>query len=102
MARKKTKSYSEEYRREAVFLADQPGKTAREVAGDLGIHVNQIYNWRTQFNKLSKNQFSTLQGVDYSSDEATEIKRLKHEITQLKEENDILKKATAYFANLKK
>ena len=102
MARRKTKSYSEEYRRQAVSLADQPGKTAREVADDLGINVNQIYNWRTQFNKLSKKQFRTLQGVDYSNSDSDEVKRLKHEIAQLKEENDILKKATAYFANLKK
>ena len=46
MARKKGKSYSEEFRRNAVALADQPDKTAREVAESLGIHVNQIYNWR--------------------------------------------------------
>ncbi len=102
MARKKTKSYSEEYRRQAVSLADQQGKTAREVAEDLGIHVNQIYNWRTQFNKLSKKQFRTLQGVDYSKEEADEIRHLKHENDKLREENDLLKKVTAYFANLNK
>ena len=102
MVRKRSKDYSEEFRRQAVSLADQPGKTAREVADDLGIHVGQIYNWRTQFNKLSKNQFKTLNGIDYSTDEAAEIKRLKHENAKLKEENEILKKATAYFANLNK
>ena len=102
MARKKTNSYSEQFRKQAVSLADQPGKTAREVADELGINVGQIYNWRTQFTKLSKNQFNTLNGVDYSSDEAAEIKRLKHENAKLKEENEILKKATAYFANLNK
>lgn len=102
MVRKRSKDYSEEFRRQAVSLADQPGKTAREVADDLGIHVGQIYNWRTQFNKLSKNQFKTLNGIDYSNDEAAEVKRLKHENAKLKEENEILKKATAYFANLNK
>jgi len=50
MGKKTVNRYTEEYRREAVSLADQPGKTAREVAESLGIHVNQIYNWRTQFN----------------------------------------------------
>ena len=102
MGTKKTQSYPEEFRKQAVSLADQPGKTAREVADELGIHVGQIYNWRTQFSKISKKQFQIHEGVDYNKDELNEIKRLKHEIAKLKEENEILKKATAYFANLNK
>lgn len=99
MARKKVKSYSEEFRRNAVALADQPDKTAREVAESLGIHVNQIYNWRTQFKKLSQGQFKTLEGVDYSKSESDEIRRLKRENTRLQKERDFLKKAVAYFAD---
>ena len=99
MGTKKVNRYSEEFRRQAVSLADQPGKTAREVADSLGIHVGQIYNWRTQFSKISKKQFQILEGVDYNKDELNEIKHLKHEIAKLKEENAVLKKATAYFAN---
>jgi len=98
MGKKKVNRYTEEFRRQAVSLADQPGKTAREVADSLGIHVGQIYNWRTQFSKISKKQFQILEGVDYNKDELNEIKRLKHEIAKLKEENAFLKKATAYFA----
>jgi transposase len=102
MGKKKVHHYTEEFRREAVSLADQPGKTAREVADSLGINVNQIYNWRTQFNKLSKKQFQSLEGVDYSKEELSEIRRLKHENAVLKEERDFLKKAVAYFANPQK
>jgi transposase len=102
MKKKRVKSYSEEFRKQAVSLADQPGKTAVEVADALGIHVNQIYNWRTQFKKLSQKQFQTLEGVDYSKEELNEIRRLKHENARLKAEVDFLKKAAAYFANLKK
>ena len=98
MATKKVKSYSEEFRRNAVALADQPDKTAREVAESLGIHVNQIYNWRTQFKKLSKGQFKIVDGVDYSKLESEEIRRLKRENSRLKKERDFLKKAVAYFA----
>lgn len=98
MKKRKARRYSEEFRKQAVSLADQPGKTAREVADSLGIHVNQIYNWRTQFNKLSKKQFQILDGVDYRKEELDEIKRLKHENARLREENDFLKKAAAYFA----
>ena len=102
MAMKKVKRYTEEFRRQAVSLADQPGKTAREVADSLGIHVNQIYNWRTQFSKLSKKQFQIHEGVDYIRDESVEMKQLKHENAALKKENEFLKKATAYFANQNK
>ena len=99
MSKKRIHQYSEEFRKQAVSLADQPGKTAREVADSLGIHVNQIYNWRTQFSKLSKKQFQIHEGVDYVKDESDENKRLKHENEALKEENEFLKKAAAYFAN---
>jgi transposase len=98
MARKKTKSYPESFRKEAVRLADLPDRTAVDVAKELGLHVGQIYNWRTQFSKLSKGQFKVHEGVDYSKDEKEEIRRLKRENAKLRKECDFLKKATAYFA----
>ena len=98
MARKKTKSYPESYRKEAVRLADLPDRTAADVARELGIHVGQIYNWRCQFNKLSKGQFTVADGTNYSIAEKAEIRKLKKEVAKLKEERDFLKKATAYFA----
>ena len=98
MARNKTKSYPESFRKEAVRLADLPENTATDVAEKLNIHVGQIYNWRNQFKRLSGKQFNTLDGVDYSKDESAEMRALRKEVKQLKEERDFLKKATAYFA----
>jgi len=98
MARKKTKAYPESFRREAVQLADLPDRTAADVARELGIHPGQIYNWRTQFNKLSKKQFTVADGTNYSKDESVEVRKLKKRIAELEEERDFLKKATAYFA----
>ncbi len=102
MARRKTKAYPESFRKEAVRIADLPDRTATEVAKELGIHVGQIYNWRTQFNKLSKRQFTVADGTNYSKEETAEIRKLKKEVAQLKEERDFLKKATAYFAKADK
>jgi len=102
MAKRKTKSYPDSFRREAVRLADQPDRTAADVARELGIHVGQIYNWRTQFNKLSKGQFTVADGTNYSQEEKAEIRRLKKEVAELKQERDFLKKATAYFAKADK
>lgn len=102
MSKKKGQSYPESFRREAVRRSDEPGVTATDVAKELGIHPGQIYNWRCQFNKLSKGQFSVADGTDYSKTELSEIRKLKKEIAALKEERDFLKKATAYFANPEK
>ncbi|MEJ2463505.1 MAG: transposase [Candidatus Thiodiazotropha sp.] len=102
MAKKKTNSYPESFRREAVRMADQPDRTATDVARELGIHVGQIYNWRTQFNKLSKGQFTVADGTNYSQQEKAEIRKLKKQVAELEQERDFLKKATAYFAKTDK
>ena len=94
----KKRIYSESYRKEAVRLADLPDRTAADVARELGIHVGQIYNWRSQFNKLAKGQFTVSDGTNYSVAEKDEIRKLKKEVERLREERDFLKKATAYFA----
>jgi len=54
MARKKYQHYTDEFRREAVRRADQPGHTASSVAKELGIHPGQIYNWRRQFTRFAR------------------------------------------------
>lgn len=90
--------YTEDFRREAVRRCEEDGVTAAEVARELGIHPNQIYNWRNQYKRLSEKQFNTMNGVDYSKQESDEVRKLKRQIADLKEENEFLKKATAYFA----
>ena len=92
------KSYNEAFRREAVRLSEQPGRNATEVAREIGIHPGQIYNWRTQFNKLSKRQFTVADGTNYAKAESDEVRRLKKRVAELEQERDFLKKATAYFA----
>ena len=69
------------------------------MARELGIHPGQIYNWRRQYNRLSEKQFNSMNGVDYSKQESEEVRKLKREIADLKEERDFLKKAAAYFAS---
>ena len=96
------KSYNEAFRREAVRLSEQPGRNATEVARELGIHPGQIYNWRTQFNKLSKAQFTKTEGTNFAKAESEEVRRLKKRIAELEQERDFLKKATVYFAKADK
>ena len=106
MSDKRQASYTDKFRREAVRRADEPGVTATQIAKELGIHVNLIYNWRSQFKKIErlrsgetvKHQFKTTDGVDYSKAESDEVRKLRKRVAELEEERDFLKKATAYFA----
>ena len=90
--------YSEDFRREVVRRAAEPGACAADIARELGLHPNQIYNWRQQYKRLSDKQFNSMNGVDYSKEESEEVRKLKRELADLKEENDFLKKATAFFS----
>ena len=96
--RNKYNHYTEDFRREAVRRSEDPNTSAADVARELGIHPGQIYNWRRQYNRLSDKQFNTVNGVDYSKTESEEVRELKRQISDLKEENEFLKKATAYFS----
>ena len=109
MSNTKHPSYTDKFRREAVRRADEPGASATHIARDLGINVNMIYNWRSQFKKIDrlksgetvKHQFHNVDGVDYSKSESEELRKLRKEVVDLKEERDFLKKAAAYFSNQK-
>ncbi len=98
MARKKYQHYTEEFRKEAVKRADEPGVTQAQVAKELGVSAQQIANWKRQFNRLSDKQFNSVDGVDYSKQESEELRRLRRENKRLKEEMAFLKKVSAYFA----
>ena len=99
MARKKHQHYTEEFRKEAVKRSEQPGVTQAQVAKELGVSAQQIANWKRQFKRLSDKQFNSVDGVDYSKQEREEVRKLKRENKQLREEMEFLKKAAAYFAN---
>jgi transposase len=65
--------------------------SAAEVARNLGIHNTLLYRWVEQFGTKSD-------GTQVTPDEHDELIRLRRENKVLREERDILKKATAFFA----
>lgn len=86
--------YDEEFKKNAVKLSFASPKSVKQVAEDLGISENLIYRWRKKYTTDGeKTRYATLE---------EEIKALKLENAELKIERDMLKKATAYFANLHK
>jgi transposase len=87
--------FSPEFKREAVRLAEQSDGPITQVARELGIRVNQIYKWRRQ---IWEKQDEAFPGSGRYPAGETENVRLRRELERLRMENEILKKAKAYFA----
>ena len=83
-------NYDEGFKKNAVKLSYATPKTIKDFAADLGIHVSLIYNWRKIY---------TEEGDKTKVAEQQEsLRKLQLENAELKMENEMLKKATAYFA----
>ena len=89
------RSFSREFKLEAVRLVEERGVSVAQAARDLDIHDNVLRRWVRQYRKDPAHAFP---GAGQMKPEQAEIAQLKKEIRKLKAERDILKKAAAYFA----
>ena len=85
------RTYSEEFKREAVALVTEQGYSKTDAGRSLDIPANMIGRWLREFAEQSSVQL-------LSRDEREELNRLRRENRELRMEKDILKKASAYFA----
>jgi transposase len=89
------RKFSREFKLEAVNLVRERGVTVAQAARDLDVHENVLRKWIRDFAADPKHAFP---GPGQLKPEQQEIDRLRKEVTKLKAERDILKKAAAYFA----
>jgi transposase len=89
------RTFTPEFKLEAVKLVTERGMSRSQAARDLGIHVNVLRNWVEDFKRNAKQAFP---GRGRQRAEDAEITKLKRELADAKAERDILKKAIAYFA----
>lgn len=88
-------SYTKEFKIKAVELLDQSNKSVRQVAKELGVAENNLYNWRKQLHKKQEKAFPNQPQFD---EKELELRRLRSRVAELEEEREILKKAAAFFA----
>ena len=94
--RKKQRKYDPEFKQEVLRLVAE-GRSAIEVARDLGITPDIIYAWRRKEKRLvGAVAFAASGGKTLTGEE--ELKALREELTTTKRERDILKKALAIFS----
>jgi transposase len=89
------KSYTREFKTRAVQLMGESSKPIRQLAEELGVSENNLYNWRKQLREKQDEAFSNQPRLD---EKELEIRRLKARVLELEEEREILKKAAAFFA----
>lgn len=93
MNKKVKAKYNTEFKERAVSMVISSDKSIPEIAKDLGVKVTTLYTW------VSKAKSIDVQSNSQTNEQMfDELKRLKRELAEVKEQRDILKKATAYFA----
>ena len=89
----KQKRYSKEFKRQAAELVTKQGYSKAEAARRLGVSANSIADWILTLRKSGE-----LDEDDGTRREADQCRDLRKENRRLQMENEILKKAAAYFA----
>lgn len=94
------RKYSKEFKDSTVQLIINENQKVTDVAQDLDLNPKTLYHWVTTYKKdhniPTKN--INFKNKNANESESEELKRLRRENKLLKQERDILKKATAYFA----
>ena len=88
------RKYDEDFKKNAVKLSFASSKSVAQVARDLGVNDATLYRWRQKYTpEGDKTRYATLE----EENKALRLRNAEQAI-----EIDMLKKASAYFASLRK
>src|SRR5690625_2056009 len=95
-----SKTYSEEFKRDAVALHESsPEASIQPIATDRGVNSNALQNRLKKYGTGAHANIPTTERPSpHSVTEAERIHQLEREVSRLREERDILRKAAKYFA----
>ncbi|WP_162907541.1 transposase [Allorhizocola rhizosphaerae] len=85
--------HPEQFRRDAVALV-LSGRGTREVARELGVHYATLQSWVTKERQVRQ----VGRGGSVVDDRDAEVRELRKRVAELETEEEILRKAAAYFA----
>jgi transposase len=98
MRENKYRTYTDEFKREALELLKSSGKNAGQIERELGITAGLLLKWRKRYQVVSaENQEPKLVPSDLEAAKR-EIQRLQRELTEVAEEREILKKVVNIFS----
>ena len=92
---RKRKTYDRQFKLDAVRLVSEGKRSVREVAGEIGIDPNTLYQWKRD---LAKEEEEAFPGKGHLTAQEEEIRRLRKKLAEAEEDREILKKALGYFS----
>jgi len=93
--KRQMKRFDKQFKISAVKMVTEGGHTAAEVARSLGIHPNQLYNWKKKYSVSGDKAF-------IGKGHLTELSQLRKQLREVELERDILKKAVGIFSKTDK
>lgn len=95
MATKQRRQFTAEFKREAVKLTEQPGRSVSAVARELGVQRSVLKGWVDNF---ATGRYEKDRALPLKAAQQLENELLRRELARVRMERDILKKALGYFA----
>jgi transposase len=104
MSKRNYRTYTAEFKLEALELLKNSGKSAGQIERDLGITPGLLTKWRAKYKAVEKRGEGGEIALELTDLEAAnrEIRRLERELAEVKEEREILKKAVSIFSKRNK
>ena len=92
------RTYTEEFKLEALELLKSSGKSGGQIERDLGITPGLLGKWRDRYQVINQGaEQAHLEASDFEAAKR-EIKRLKRRLAEVEEEREILKKTINIFS----
>ena len=94
--KKTRRTYTSEFKLEAIRLSETSGKSDAQIEQDLGISSGCLSRWKQKFSEDGEYAFP---GRGRLTLEQEHVRQLEREVKLLRQERDILKKAVAIFSH---
>jgi transposase-like protein len=102
MSVQKRRKFDRDFKRNAVLLTSEPGRTVSSVAENLGINKDLLYRWRREYHKGNGKYSFPGNGREALTPDQERIRELEKKLKDTEMERDILKKAMGIFSRASK
>jgi transposase-like protein len=96
MMKKTRRTYTSEFKLEAIRLSETSGKSDAQIERDLGISPSCLYRWKKEFAQDGEHAFP---GRGRLTPDQEQLRQLEREVKLLRQERDILKRSRRCFAS---